>query len=711
MDDEVEEKQEAQVEALSPERSKALLNRWKRRVEDSLKREKKFRETAKTCVKVYEGDATIDTPFNILYSNVETLAPAVYNARPIPMVDRRFKDADPVGKAAAEVSTRTLKFLVEAEDENYDSFDESMQAAVLDGLLTNRGVTRFKYTADTSNGDVASECVFGETVRYDKFCHGFARTWKKVPWICFEHDMTGDEIEKNFQIPEEKLNFNDGDNTSDKSASDLDKKEEMTGVKLAKVYECWDKESRQIVFWSPNYADGVLKTSPDTMKLQGFFPVPKPLNFMRKTSTLVPTPLYVQYKEQVLELNAITQRIKHLIKSLKVRGFYNGTIEKIETLLVAEDNTFLAADNVQALGENPNVSNLLWLVPLDQIMPVIQQLYSQREQIKQVIYEITGISDILRGSSVASETATAQNIKNQWGTLRLKKMQKEVQRYCRDCLRIMLEMGVTSFQPDTVKKMTGLEFPAAADKQKAQMQMQMQQAQARFAPPQMGPDGQPIPPQPPQPDPAVQKLLATPAWEEILGLLQNDQLRSYRVDIETNSTIDAEAAQDKQDISELLNALSQFLNGIAPLIEKGVMPFEVAKNMLLAIARRYTFGPQVEESLMQMAEPPQQGGPSPEDQIKLQMLQAKAENDQKKAELDLQKAQQQAQLDAAELQGKLQLMQAEMEIKQQELQLKREEMMLQASMLRQKAEFGQHQHSLKMEAAKQKAKEPANATV
>ena len=704
-----EEKKEE--EGLEANKSKALLTRWKRRVEDALKREKAFRSTAKNCVKVYEGDAVLDTPFNILYSNVETLAPAVYNARPIPLVDRRFKDADPTGKAAAEVSTRTLKFLVEAESESYDNFDENIQAAVLDGLLTNRGVTRFKYTADTSGGDVANECVFGETVRYDKFFHGFARTWKKVPWIGFEHDMSPEEMEKNFGIEEAKLNFSDGDNTSDKSASELDKKEELTGVKLCKVYECWDKDSRNIIFFSPNYAEGVLKVAPDNMKLQGFFPVPKPLNFMRKTSTLVPTPLYVQYKEQVMELNAITQRIKHLIKSLKVRGFYNGTIEKIDSLLTAEDNTFIAADNVQALGENPNVSNLIWLMPLDQIMPVIQQLYSQREQIKQVIYEITGISDILRGSSVASETATAQNIKNQWGTLRLKKMQKEVQRYCRDCLRIMLEMGVTSFQPDTVKKMTGLEFPGIQQKQQAQQQMQMQRLQAQMTPPQMGPDGQPVPPQPPQADPAIEKLLATPAWEEILGLLRDDQLRSYRVDIETNSTIDAEAAQDKQDISELLNALSQFLNGIAPLIEKGVMPFEVAKNMLLAIARRYTFGPQVEESLMQMAEPPQQGGPSPEDQIKLQMLQEKAKADQAKNQLDMQKAQLQAQIDQAELQGKLQLMQAELEIKQQELQLKRQEMMLSAAAMQQKAEFATHQHGLKMKAAEQKAKEPANASV
>jgi hypothetical protein len=82
---------------------------------------------------------------------------------------------------------------------------------------------------------------------------------------------------------------------------------------------------------------------------------------------------------------------------------------------------------------------------------------------------------------VASETATAQNIKNQWGTLRLKKMQKEVMRYCRDCLRIMLEISVTKFGQDTVAAMTGMQLPTNAEKQQAQQQVQMIQQQAAMA--------------------------------------------------------------------------------------------------------------------------------------------------------------------------------------------------------------------------------------
>jgi hypothetical protein len=74
-----------------------------------------------------------------------------------------------------------------------------------------------------------------------------------------------------------------------------------------------------------------------------------------------------------------------------------------------------------------------------------QQLYVAREACKQVIYEITGIADIMRGQTNASETLGAQEIKPTWGTLRLKRLQREVQRYSRDLLRMMLEIAATKF--------------------------------------------------------------------------------------------------------------------------------------------------------------------------------------------------------------------------------------------------------------------------
>jgi hypothetical protein len=336
------------------------------------------------------------------------------------------------------------------------------------------------------------------------------------------------------------------------------------------------------------------------------------------------------------------------------------------------------------------------------VAQVVQALYLQREQCKQVIYEITGVSDILRGNSVASETATAQNIKNQWGTLRLKKMQKEAQRYCRDSLRIMLEIAVQQFSPETIKQMTGLQLPTAAEKQQVQAQVQ----QMKMAAQQAAATGQQLPP-PPPPPPEIIEMMGKPTWEEVLGLLKNEVARSYRVDIETNSTVDVEATQDKRDISELLNSLSQFLNGVAPLIERGVLPFEVAQQMMLAVSRRYTFGSQLEDELMKMRAPQPQADPAAEAKVasekqKLEWEAAKQKSEIEKMRLEFQLAQ-------AEANIRMQEMQLEFDIKRQELELRKQEIVLQGQEMAQKAQFASHNHSLKMAAATARSKEKVAA--
>jgi type II secretory pathway pseudopilin PulG len=420
--------------------------------------------------------------------------------------------------------------------------------------------------------------------------------------------MDRKEIEDNFGG--EIANKIDFDAMPESWGNEEDPKEnnsdKMAGVKITKVYEVWDKASRQVMFFCPAYKLGPLKRLEDPLKLSGFFPVPRPLNFMRKVSTLLPTPLYTQYQQQAKELNEITRRLKHLIQAMKIRGFYNSMVQGIDKVLMAEENEIVPLQNAAAVGDNAKMDAMIWLMPVAEIAAAIQQLYQQREQCKNVIYEITGISDIIRGSSVASETATAQNIKNQWGTLRLKRMQREVQRYCRDLMAIALEIAVERFSVETMSAMTGLPYPTNAQKQQVQMQIMAGQQMLQQAQTQAQQTGQQLPEIPPEVQQQLQQaqeLLAKPSWEDVLGLLKNDVQRAYRIDIETNSTIDASASEDKQDISDLLNALSQFMNGIAPLVQEGVMPADVAKEMLLAVCRRYTFGPQLEDALMKMQAP------------------------------------------------------------------------------------------------------------
>jgi len=708
--------------------SAAVVKEWVKEIEKARKRESEFRKEGKECADIYEAEKKTENEFNILFSNTETLAPALYSAVPVPVVVRRFRKEDSVGLAGAEVIKRAIQFLSDSGDKAYPTFDELLKAAVLDALIPGRGVTRFTYHGEVepATGKV-TECAYGSEVPWDRFLLGYGRTWKQVPWIGYEHRMTEEEVEKNFgKEASERLEYVEscGKGSAENGAME---DEESKGVKLAIVYEIWDKDTKRVHFFSDQQDSAGLRSTEDPLGLSGFFNCPRPLRFTNRVSGQTPIAPYKMYKVQAEELNLITARINSLIKMMKVRGFYNSSLENVGDLLKASDGTMMPLENVAALFSqgSSSLDAAFWFFPVEKLVGVLQQLYTQREAVKQVIYELTGISDILRGSSVASETATAQNIKNQWGTLRLKNLQKEVSRYAKDCMRILGEISAEKFSQETLQVMTEVDIPTAAQQEQAQMEIQVQQQQAMAAQQQQAmqppmPGQPPVPPQPPQPPepppPEVQAMLAKPNWEAVMAMLQNDFMRNYKIDIETNSTIDPDNSEDQKNISDLLNGLSQVLNGMAPLIQSGQMPFDILKNLLLVVSRRFTFGTEIEEQLkaMQAPPPPPPEQPDPlkqqEMQLRVQEAQTAVQAAQEKAAADQQMAQIKLETEKAKAANEQAKMQLEMQMMQQQMALEQEarqqEHAMRMAEMAQKASIAQATHGQKLQQLLAKANQP-----
>ena len=608
---------------------KDVVRHWLAEIDAAKKRETDYREEGKRILKIYAGSKTDAIPFNILYSNTETLLPACYSQVPRPVVQRRFKDEDPIGKAAAQASTRLLEFLLDTNIDGYESFDDSMRRCVLDALLPGRGVTQLKYDADVVGGDMpykASELVCTDSKDWNKVLIGYANKWSDVPWVAFELILDKKEAKEKFGDVANKLKYTTGNQDADGEEDEKTNEEKHEGEKkTVLVYQIWDKEGgKKIRYLCPEYKDDLLKVEDDPLQLTGFYNFPRPLQFVEKNN-LLPTALYALYENQAKELNEVSRRINLLVRAIKAKAIYAGGLgDDIKRLVDANDNELVAADNESTLAAEKGLQNAIWFWPVDQLIVVLRELMGAREQCKQVIYEITGISDILRGSTVASETATAQKIKSQWGSLRLKRLQKEVQRYARDLLRIMLELAATKFSEETWAKMTGLPFSTSAQVEQAQMLMAIAQATGQ------------------QPEPQTLQVLQSPAWAQVLKVLRDDLQRAYRIDIETNSTVEVEATEDKEMMGEAMAAVGQALNGLTPLVTAGTLPFEAAQAMLLTIMRRFRFGPEIEDMIKSMKQP------VPPDQAKQQMEQEKAamqqqqQQIQQQAQQAIQQAQQQA---------------------------------------------------------------------
>jgi hypothetical protein len=653
---------------------------WLNEIKASKKREEDYRDNGQKVLDIYAGKKVKQTPFNILFSNTETMLPALYSAIPRPVVQRRFKDDDPMGKASAQAGERMLEYLVDTNIDGYETFDEGMKGATMDALLPGRGIVTVKYDFDegsyppTEEGGEATPYKKSELACPDRKCwnrvyFGYAKKWSKMPWIAYEEHIDHDEALRLFgKEVTAKITFTKEQMEEDDDQTDKDDGEKNTGErKTALVYQIWDKlDGRKVRWISPQYADGYLKVEDDPLQLTGFFNQPRPLQFVEKTDDLCPVALYELYKNQATELNRITRRLNHVVEAIKAKAIYDTELgDDIKKLLEADDNAFVPADKSSSLAAEKGLQNAIWFMPLEALVNVADKLILAREQCKQTIYEIMGIADILRGSTKASETLGAQKIKAEWGGLRLKPKQKEVQRYARDLLRLMLEIAATKFSEKTWAEMTGLPFVTTEVRQ----QLEMVAQQVQMAAQQMAQAGQQPTPQQLQQVQQLQAELAKPVWGKVLELLRNDMQRSYRIDIETNSTVEPEAVEDQKNIAEVMTALGQFLNGITPLVTSGAMPFQAAQSMMLAITRRFRFGPEIEEYIkaMKQPQPPDDGKDAKAAQ---QAMAAKEQQMQKDSQFAQEKQAGLAKIESLELALEKERLLREMDKKEAELALR-----------------------------------------
>lgn len=666
----------------SPE---SRARRWKLELKLAGKREYAWRRKAKLINEAYTPENPAANTFNVLWTNTETLRQACYNSLPQPLVRRRYHDEDPVGRQVSRVLQRCLDYCQDAYD-----FDGVIKGDVLCMLLPGRAVSRVRYVptlkqvgADNAPGALAhsegsedaahepqegayeelewEQCVV-ERVQWDDFRIGPGTCWEEVEWVAFRHQMTRDTLV-------EKFGEQVGRAVAMQGVADEEVEREQQDSELfkrAEVWEVWSKDNRSVL-WVSNGFPSLMLEEPDPLSLRDFFPVPRPLYAIEKHDSLVPTPLYSQYEQQAKELNRISARINKLVEGLRVRGIYDATLGELAELMKAGDNELVPAQNVTALLERGGLEKAIWVIPIDLAAAVLKELYAQREATKAVIYEITGIADIMRAASDPQETFGAQRIKTTWGTQRLQRMQSEVQRYIRDLLRLKAEVIAERFQPETILGMSLVQLPSeqALQQQYAQAQAQYmaaaQQAQAAG-------DQPPPPPEPPQ----------EVTIEAVVAALRDEMGRGYRIDIETDSTLTATQDNDAAALNELLTGITGLVQGLGPAVQAGAIPVEAVKEIILVACRRAKLGSAVEDALEKVAPPAPQPDPAEAaraaeetkaqaqmqlEQFKAQMetqrhereLAAKAESDRIKAELDaeVERAKQAAQAQDSQHQAEL----------------------------------------------------------
>lgn len=629
------------------------FKKWQGRVEKILKR---YRDDNR-------GYNDTQCKFNVLWSNVQTIIPAVFARLPKPEVTRRFRDNDPVGRVAAMILQRGLEF----EVEHYADYRSAMHGAVQDRFLGGRGVAWVRYEphfgrgdgvqvtedADEANETIEYECAPVDYVHWREFGHSVARTWEEVTLVWRKVYMGRPALIERFgenlgvKIP---LDASPEENKKMSKADDMDNQ--------ALIYELWDKTTGK-AYWLSKSMGKILDERDDPLELECFFPCARPLYATLTTDSLEPVPDFSLYQDQAKSLDLLADRIDGLIKALKVRGVYDAAVPELVRLFSeGEDNALLPVKNWSAFSEKQGLKGAIDLVDIEPIAAALVSAYQAMDQVKQQIYDITGISDIVRGQTNANETATAQQIKGQYASLRLKYMQNDVAQFAQDLIQIKAQIMCKHFSPETL-----LRLSAASN---------------------LSPEDQMLIPQ-------------------AIEMLKNDPLMTFRIEVAADSMIQADEDQQKKDRMEFLTAAGTFIEkagqaaaaepAIVPLVmdmlKFGVTAFKVGRTM------EGEFDKVADEMKAKAAQPkPQQPNP---DMIKAEVAQMQHQGtmqiEQAKLQLEQQASQQRLQM---EQQRDTQAMQLKAQTDQMKMQQDDMKMQQEAAMAEQ-----QRLHEQFMEQSKQ----------
>jgi hypothetical protein len=233
-----------------------------------------------------------------------------------------------------------------------------------------------------------------------------------------------------------------------------------------------------------------------------------------------------------------------------------------------------------------------------------------------------------------------------------------------------------------------------------------------------------------------------------LGLLRQDKLRGFRIDIETDSTIQSEAQEEKKAVTEFVQAVTQYMEQAFKIGQMAPEAAPLLGKMLLMAVRTFRAGRDLESTIEDFVDKMEKDAkqkadmpppPNPElqkQQLELQGVQAKAAAETQKAQidaqasaadnqrdmaakhLDAQLAAQKMQMEMAQMQEDARIKAAENAAKLQELQMKmammeREHAQKTEFMVRdhsQALERGAAEHSMHMEKVKEARKANGKAS-
>lgn len=581
---------------------------------------------------------------NLFYSNVQTTSSMLFGKLPEVTIDRRNNDFDDdVGRVAAMILQRALQNDIGTPN---DQYSDTLRMNLQDRLISGMGVARVRYEMDKEaketaaqidmNGKVLAEGFSEEIITAERapieyvywkdFLWSPCRIWREVRWVGFKTRMTREQCIKRFgEKIGKKIPLTEAQKTDESPDSP-----QQDAWKRAEIIEIWDKDNKK-VYWYNKDMPMILDEKEDPLKLTGFFPCVEPMTANLTTTAFMPIPDFIMAQDLYNEIDKLETRIATITQAIKVVGVYDKSADGIKRMLSeGVENDLIPVDNWAMFAEKGGLKGMIDWLPIESIASVLQQLTGRRNDAKAQLFEVVGMSDIMRGaqSAGASNTATQTSLEARFASVRIQALQDAFAAYATDLIRLRAEIMTKHFSPESIYKQSNIQYT---------------------------------------PDAQNPELL-----QAAMQLIENREDLIWRIQVKPESVSMVDYAQLKQERTDYLTAVATFLQSSAPIMEaepgSGPMLMQLLKWALAGFKGSQEIEGVIDkalESMGQKEETPEEQQPDPE----MMKLQAEQQFEQQKfeaeAQFEMQKMQTQAQIDQQSVQGQLQVLQTKVQGDQQ----------------------------------------------
>lgn len=437
--------------------------RWKRELDAAKKKLAGFHKRGKQAIKRFKDDREGEkgcARLNLYTADVITEKAVLYGKKPAVTATRRYGDAkDDVARVGGMMLERIMNADIEKSS---DTFAQAFGMAVDDYLKPGLGKVRLRYVAkfepvdevpaqtDPMTGmEIAPavpahekktyECVEADYDHWeDQLWDASARVPHEKGWEATRNPMTRAAMVERFGPIGKLVPLN----TKKKG-------QEEDPWSKADVWEIHSKDQKEI-FWYVNGFEQILDRKPDPLELEGFW---SSASIMANLSTdeLVPVCDYYIARDLYQEVDDLTTRISLLKDAIKVCGFYDSTLGDLEDLMnEGTENRLIPHQNWALLSEKGGLSKSVDWFPLEQVVDALAQLVQQRNLTIELLHQVTGKADIMRGAATTAATATEQKIKAQFGSVRIQARQDLIAEFASQLMGIKAEIIARHFDVETI---------------------------------------------------------------------------------------------------------------------------------------------------------------------------------------------------------------------------------------------------------------------